>query len=47
LQHGGILPAKSRAAMFLSAPGIFHLQNRIGEREKIVFNVRALTETRK
>jgi hypothetical protein len=46
LQHGGILPANSRAAMFLSAPD-FHLQNRIGERGKIVFNVRALTETRK
>jgi len=33
--------------MFLSAPGIIHLQNRIGERENNVFNVRALTETRK
>jgi hypothetical protein len=46
LQHGGILPAKSRAAMFLSARN-FLLQNRIGGFDKNVFNVRAWMETKK
>jgi hypothetical protein len=37
LQHGGILPAKSRAAMFLCAVNFF-AKNRIGGLQKNVFN---------
>jgi hypothetical protein len=47
LQHGGILPAESRAAMFLSMQEFFLCKNRIGGLNESVFNVRAWTEIEK
>jgi hypothetical protein len=47
LEHGGILPANLRAAMFLSAPEFSFLQNHIGGLKESVFNVRAWVKTRK
>jgi hypothetical protein len=41
LQHGGILPANSRAAMFLSAPEFSFCKNGIGGLNESVLNVRA------
>jgi len=46
LQHGGILPANSRAAMFLSIAENFRLKNHIGGLKENVFNVRTWVETK-